>query len=404
MEELQSIESNQTWELVDLPPGKRAIGCKWVFTRKRNSNGQVQRYKARLVAQGFSQRYGTDYYEVFAPVVRQATFRTLMSVAAKRKMMVKQFDVKTAFLHGQLEEEIFMKQPPGFAVKNAENKVCRLKKSLYGLKQAARAWNQRLHEVLLSIGYEQGEADPCLYRKCVNGKWSYVLIYVDDLIAASEDPMIVDILERTLKSEFEIKSLGDIRCYLGLDVERNEAGDYFISQRKYIADVVQCANLQDAKPSSIPLDPGYEKHADQGTPLPDNQVYQQIVGKLLYLAVNSRPDISASISILSRKTANPSQQDWNELKRVVRYLKGTCDMKLRLSNIGEPSELVGYADADWAECREDRKSNSGYIFQYNGGTISWACRKQTCVSLLLQRRSLLHYRRHHRKHYGCNVC
>lgn len=380
-EELDSINSNETWDLVDLPAGRRAVGCKWVYKLKRDQNGEVTRYKARLVAQGFSQRYGTDYDEVFAPVVRQTTFRTLMSVAAKRRMVVKQYDVKTAFLHGNLEEEIFMKQPPGFAVAGMENKVCRLKKSLYGLKQAARSWNQRLNEVLEQAGFRRCESDPCLYRRKVHGRWCYVLVYVDDLIVASEDEQIIKPLEQALKRNFEISSLGDVQYYLGIEVLRDEAGDFHLSQRKYIDEVVKSVGLEEARMSNIPLDTGYGKQTDNPIPLPDNKQYQKLVGQLLYIAVNTRPDIAAPIAILSRKITCPTQLDWTELKRMVRYLKGTINLKLRLSHHEDRSGLIGYADADWAEDRDDRKSNSGFVFKFNGGTISWACRKQTCVSL-----------------------
>lgn len=380
-EELGSIEANETWDLVELPAGRRAIGCKWVYKLKRNENGVIVRYKARLVAQGFSQQFGTDYDQVFAPVVRQTTFRTLLSVAAKRNMAVKQFDVKTAFLNGNLEEEIYMKQPPGYVVNGMESKVCRLKKSLYGLKQAARSWNQRLNEVLVENGFQRCEADPCLYRKQIDGRWCYVLVYVDDLIVASEDERIITELERSLESNFEVSSLGDVRFYLGIEVNRDQTGDFHINQRKYIEEVVNSVGLQDAKVSAIPLDVGYGKTEEEDDLLPNNQQYQKVVGQLLYIAVNSRPDIAAAISIMSRKVSCPTQQDWNELKRIVRYLKGTKDLKLTLSSSSDRSGLTGYADADWAECRDDRKSNSGYVFKFCGGTISWACRKQTCVSL-----------------------
>lgn len=233
VEEIESIRANDTWDLVDLPSGRRPVGCKWVYKIKRDSNGKPIRYKARLVAQGFSQRYGVDYDEVFAPVVRQTTFRTLMAVAAKRGMTVTQYDVKTAFLHGDLEEEIFMRQPPGFEEQGLKEKVCKLKKSLYGLKQAARSWNQKLHKVLEQEGFKRCKVDPCLYRKRANSKWCYLLIYVDDLIAASEDQQMVKELERALKNNFEISCLGDVRYYLGIEVMRDLHGDVFINQARY---------------------------------------------------------------------------------------------------------------------------------------------------------------------------
>lgn len=381
LEELESMKLNDIWDLVDLPAGRRPVGCKWVYKLKRDNDGNISRFKARLVAKGFSQRFGTDYDEVFAPVVRQTTFRTLMSVAAKRKMTVKQYDVKTAFLHGNLEEEIFMKQPPGFAVKGQESKVCRLKKSIYGLKQAARSWNNRLHKILEEEGFKRCDADPCLYRKMMGGRHCYVLIYVDDLIVASEDDRMIEALADVLSRNFEISSLGNVQNYLGIEVERDDAGDYYIHQKKYIKEVIKSTGLQDAKTSAIPLDTGYGKQETIEELLPDNFEYQRLIGQLLYITVNTRPDISAAVSILSRKITKPTKTDWSELKRIVRYLKGTIDLKLRLSNHMDKSGLQGYADADWAESRNDRKSNSGYVFKFHGGTISWACRKQTCVSL-----------------------
>ncbi|KXJ67790.1 hypothetical protein RP20_CCG012118 [Aedes albopictus] len=348
---------------------------------KRDINGEIVRFKARLVAQGFSQQYGSDYDEVFAPVVQQTTFRTLMAVAAKKNMTVKQYDVKTAFLNGDLEEEIYMRQPCGFVQRGSEGKVCRLHRSLYGLKQAARAWNQKLHEELVRQRFQRCDSDPCLYRKQVKGRWCYVLVYVDDLVVVSEDPTMIEALARKLKKSFEISELGDIRYYLGMEVEKDQHGDYFLSQRKYIREVVESSGLAEAKASKIPLDPGYIKSDSEGTPLETNTEYQKLIGKVLYIAVNTRPDISTAVSILSRKTNQPTQEDWTELKRVVRYLKGTADYRLRLSRRGETGTITGYSDADWAENRDDRKSHSGFTFKINGGTVSWACRKQTCVAL-----------------------
>ncbi|XP_065082352.1 uncharacterized protein LOC135704777 [Ochlerotatus camptorhynchus] len=192
---------------------------------------------------------------------------------------------------------------------------------------------------------------------------------------------MIDALKRTLARNFQISCLGDDKFYLGIEVDRDHAGDFLINQPKYIEDVICSVGLQDAKVSTVPIDPGYIKTEDNDGQLPNNQEYQKVVGQLLYIAVNSRPDIATAISILSRKVSYPTQRDWNELKRMVRYLKGTIDLKLRLSSSGDSSGLVGYADADWAECRDDRKSNSGYVFKYCGGTIAWACRKQSCVLL-----------------------
>ncbi|KXJ76174.1 hypothetical protein RP20_CCG010184 [Aedes albopictus] len=288
LDELDSMKSNDAWELVDAPQGKRVLGCKWVFQLKRTADDKIARFKARLVAQGYNQQYGSEYDEVFAPVVRQTTFRTLMSVAAKRRMVVRQYDIKTAFLNGNLEEELFMRQPPGFVVKGAEGKVCRLKRSLYGLKQSARSWNLKLHQVLEEDGFKRSSADPCLYSKVVKGKRCYVLVYVDDLIIASEDERIIESVSQTLARNFEVVCLGELRNYVGIEVERDSAGDFHISQRRYIADIVKSAGLQDAKSSAIPIDVGYFKPDTEDKPLSDNSEYQKLVGKQLTLDTSNR--------------------------------------------------------------------------------------------------------------------
>lgn len=380
---MNSLMENSTWELVDLPKDRIAIGCKWVFKLKTNVDGSIQRFKARLVAQGYSQKYGSDYDEVFAPVVKQTTFRVLMSVAAKERMIVKHLDAKTAFLNGKLRETIYMKQPPGFELKGQESKVCLLKKSIYGLKQAARAWNEAIHNVLVEHGFKQSKIDLCLYSKCVNGVWCYVLIYVDDLPVASKSENLIQEVENILAEKFEISNLGHIKQFLRMEVTKDVDGNYVLGQSNYIENIIMDLDLSDAKPAKTPMDANYGKLQQQPSkPLGEKGKYRRFIGCLLYVAINTRPDISASVSILSQKLENPTETDWNQLKRVVRYLKGTMNMKLRLSNIkGNPDVIVGYADADYAEDRITRKSNSGMVFFVNGGVCSWACRKQTCVSL-----------------------
>lgn len=273
-----------------------------------------------------------------------------------------------------------MQQPPGFVIKGSERKVYRLFKSLYGLKQAAKAWNQRLDAELERQGFKRSESDPCLYVKLKGGHHCYVLVYVDDILIASEDNNLIIETEKALETRFTLTSLGEVNWYLGMEVKRNKEGDFFLSQERYIEQIANSAGLMEAKPSKIPLDPGYHKH-ESSDRLSDNKEYQKLIGQLLYVSVNTRPDISAAVSILSRKTSCPTKDDWVELKRVARYLMTTKNLWLRLSNTKKDEGLLGFCDADWAECRDDRKSNSGYLMKYNGGTISWACRKQTCVSL-----------------------
>ena len=376
-DEMNSIIGNKTWDLVKLPADRKAIGCKWIFKIKRDERGNAVRFKARLVAQGFGQVEGVDFSEVYAPVVRLTTFRTLLAIASKRKMHVMHFDAKTAFLNGNLSEEIFMRQPKGFEIGKDGEYVCRLRKSLYGLKQAAKSWNDVLHMELCKLGLKQSIVDHCLYTK---DKELYVLVYVDDLIVASTNRDLISKFETEIKSKFEIKCLGQVKQYLGMEVQRDKNGDFSINQSQYIREIINMTGLSDAKISKTPIDVGYFKLKDDNT-FDNKMIYHKVIGQLLYVSVNTRPDIAASVSILSQKVTNPSTKDWNELKRILRYLKGSIDLKLKCSQNGKMMDLIGYCDADWAEDSCDRKSRSGFIFTYNGGTVSWASRKQHCVAL-----------------------
>lgn len=380
-EEYESLLKNETWTLEQLPTGKKAIGCKWVYKRKTNENGETTRYKARLVAQGFTQKFGVDYDEVFAPVVKQTTIRTLLTVAGIKKLNLVQFDVKTAFLNGDIIEEIYMKQPEGFVNTYQRNLVCRLRKSLYGLKQSARAWNFKINSVLVNNGFKRSVADQCLYTINISNKIIYLLIYVDDILIACEDEEHIKYCENILKNEFEITSLGKVKNFLGLQIERKLNGAFMVHQTKYIEKIIKLFLTEDAKPSKFPLDPGYYKLCNKSKNLPNNEIYRKAIGSLLYISINTRPDISASVSILSRKISNPTELDWVEVKRVIRYLIGTKDYKLTFGNDLTENRLIGYIDADWAECNIDRKSNTGYLFKLFGGVINWTCRKQSSVSL-----------------------
>lgn len=376
-QELEAINQSQAWDLVDLPESRTAVGSKWVFKRKQDQEGNTIQYKARLVAQGYSQKYGEDYDEVFAPVTRSSTFRLLLSVSGRRKLQVKQIDIKTAFLNGELQEEIYLKQPPGFKI---NNQVYKLKKSLYGLKQAARVWNKTIHQVLVNDNFVQSQADKCLYIKKFNSKECYLILHVDDILIAGSDKEIIDQTYFNLAKHFEVKDLGTIKYYLGISVSRDQDGNFYIDQESYIKKIAEEAGLQNAKPSKYPLDPGYYK-LPESSALPEDNDYRKLIGKLLYVSTNSRPDISSSVCILSQKVSNPTVTDLLEVKRIIRYLVETKDLKLKLSTKNPDRTLEFYSDANWAEDRKDRKSNSGYIGFVYGGTITWSCKKQVCVSL-----------------------
>lgn len=377
--EIESHEANKTWKLVRLPEGRKVIGSRWVYKIKRDESGEIVKHKARLVAQGYNQRYGIDYVDVFAPVTRQETLRALLAVAGKERMILQHLDVKTAYLHGTIEEEIYMRQPPGYEAAGKEDMVCRLRKSIYGLKQSARCWNRALHATLLKLNFEQCESDPCLYVRREGGKTVYLLVYVDDILVASTDAAAIEAVFQALRKDFDITNLGKVKQFLGQEVRCN-GGFYSLRLSSYIDGMIEKFGLKDCNPAKSPMDPSYIKSDSNSKPFEDITRYRSLVGALLYVAVNARPDVAVSVSLLGRKVSGPTEMDWTAAKRVVRYLKGTRDYRLEFGP-GQGWSLEGYSDADWAGDQESRKSTSGYIFFFGTGPIAWVSHKQACVSL-----------------------
>lgn len=349
-----------------------------MFKIKSTTDGKPDRFKARLVAQGYSQKYGTDYDEVFAPVVRITTIRMLLSLAGKKNYRVWHIDIKTAFLNGILKEVIYMQQPPGREDENHREWGCRLNKSLYGLRQAAKDWYERLHEVLTEYNFVRSEDDPCLYKHG-NSTISYLGVHVDDIILVTSSPKRAKDIMDALNEEFDITNLGEISCYLGIKIIRNQQGEFSINQSDYIKKILNRTKLDQAKVSSYPMDTGYEKERPNSPEIKSGH-YNKLIGALLYVSVNTRPDISAPVALLAQHIKDTRQIDWNEAQRICRYLKGTINYELKLSNVNEEQGLIVYADANWAEDRENRKSNTGYVVKIFGGTVSWTCKKQDCVS------------------------
>lgn len=374
-EEMNALKHTGTYELSDLPSNKKAIGCKWVFKKKPESGGI--RFKARLVAKGFSQKYGEDYDEVFAPVARAPTIRLLLSMAGKLKLHVRQFDVKTAFLNGTLEENIYMKLPPGF---DQSSQVMHLRKSLYGLKQAARTWNQLLTKSLESVGFTQSKVDECLYVLKQNGHTCFIVVHVDDMLAASSSLDMITSIAKQLSTNFELKDLGAVKQFLGIDIHMSKDGFYAINQESYITNIAEELQVLNVKPHKYPLDPGYFKIECEEF-LEDNSEYRKIIGKLLYLSANTRPDISASVCILAKRVQKPRKVDMGEALRVVKYLVTTKNHLLHLNNSNMDTSLIAYTDANFGECKLDAKSNSGVICFINGAPIIWSSKKQSLVAL-----------------------
>ncbi len=379
--EYQSLMENKTWELVELPQNRKAIGCRWVFRVKYDEKGQVERFKGRLVAKGYSQKYGIDYDETFSPVVRFSSIRTLLAFAVQKGMLIHQMDVITAFLNGDLQEEIYMEQPEGYTVPGKEEMVCRLKKSLYGLKQSPRCWNQKFRESMELLQFKQSQADPCIFSKgSEKDKLIIIAVYVDDLIIVTTNQQDMDKIKTSLSENFKMKDMGSLHFCLGFGIEQNEEG-IKLSQKLYIQKLLERYGLQEANPVSTPMDPNVKHVAEDGYSKPVDKVrYQSMIGSLLYAAIATRPDISQAVGALSKFNSAPTEAHLTAVKRILRYLKGTINLSLQYKRT-ESLEIVGYSDADWANDMETRHSTSGNVFVMGEGPISWLSQKQATVAL-----------------------
>ena len=377
-EEMRAIIYNNTWELVELPKGSQPIGVKWVFKKKMNAQGEIERYKARLVAKGYKQKAGVDYDEVFAPVARMETIRLLISQAAQFKWPIFQMDVKTAFLNGVLEEEVYVEQPLGYMKAGEEKKVLKLKKALYGLKQAPRAWNTRIDTYFKENGFEQCPYEHALYVKKNGRNVLLVALYVDDLIFLGSNDQMIEEFKSTMTREFEMTDLGLMRFFLGLEVRQEETG-IFISQEKYAKEILKRYKMESCNPASTPMEPGTKLSKFDGGERVEAGKYQSLVGSLRYLTC-TRPDISLSVGIVSRFMEEPVYTHWKALKRILRYIQGTVSLGMFYSN-SDKYKLVGYSDSDWCGDIDDRKSTSGYVFFMGNTAFTWLSKKQPIVTL-----------------------
>ncbi|GJW31648.1 putative RNA-directed DNA polymerase [Tanacetum coccineum] len=375
-QEIKALEKNKTWTLEELPEGKRAIDSKWVYKIKYKSNGEVERYKARLVAKGFTQMEGVDYHETFAPVAKLVTVRTLLAVATKKDWIIHQLDVNNAFLHGDLEEEVYMKIPQGF-LKEGETRVCRLRKSLYGLKQASRNWYHKFTSFLLTLNFKQSKADYSLFTYQKEEIYVAILIYVDDVIIVGNNTKKIHQIKKQLDDEFSIKDLGQLKYFLGIEVAKTSDG-LVISQRKYTLDILKDSGMVGCRPSAFPFEQGTKLDKGEKEARVDATQYRRLVGRLLYLQA-TRPDITYAVNVVSQFVADPRQNHSEAAKRVLRYLKGTPGQGILLPRDG-PSNLTAYCDSDWLGCPFTRRSRTGYLLILGGGPISWRTKKQSVVS------------------------
>ena len=389
LEEFNALLENGTFVPVQLPPDRKAIGCRWVFKLKRKPDGSVDRYKARLVAKGFSQRPGLDFGQVFAPTARWAALRAIFALAAIQDLELYSLDISNAFLNGELDHEVYMQTPEGFKDRFGSDSVLKLNRALYGLKQAGHQWHRKLDSVLSSMQFK--------LVRCDNSIWVYkrdsvhiiVPVYVDDMTVACRKQEEYDLLVQDLKRHFKLKELGPISSLLGVAVQRDRSKRQLtLSQRQFTQDILERFGLANVHPVSTPLDPGMRLSKEQA-PKDDEErsfmqkvPYAELVGAIMYLAVATRPDIAHAVGVLSRFSSNPGPTHWTALKHLCRYLQGTKDAKLCYGPDSEQGELfTAYADADFGGDPDTRRSTSGMVVKMGTGAISWASKLQPVVTL-----------------------
>ncbi|KAL0641684.1 hypothetical protein Bca4012_102622 [Brassica carinata] len=359
--EAGAMIKNDTWYESELPKGKKAVTSRWIFTIKYKADGSIERKKTRLVARGFTQTYGEDYIETFAPVAKLHTIRIVLSLAVNLGWGLWQMDVKNAFLQGELEDEVYMYPPPGLEHLVKKGNVLRLKKAIYGLKQSPRAWYNKLSTTLNGRGFKKSELDHTLFTLMT--------------------PSGIKATKEFLKSMFEIKDLGEMKYFLGIEICRSKEG-LFMSQRKYTLDLLKGAGAYGGKTARMPMEDGYkvprEGEIEDSKPFHDPKLYRKLVGKLIYLTI-TRPDICFAVNQVSQHMQLPKEHHWRMVERLLMYLNGSPDQGVWMGCNGS-TEVVGYCDADWAGDRADRRSTTGYCTFIGGNLVTWKSKKQKVVS------------------------
>jgi hypothetical protein len=345
--EFDALQANRTWSLVPRPPGANVISGKWVFKNKLQPDGSLERRKARWVVRGFKQRPGIDFSQTFSPVVKPATIRTVLHLAAARNWPVHQLDVTNAFLHGELSERVYCLQPAGFVDDHHPDHVCLLSKSLYGLKQAPRAWFQRFGAHLQHAGFRATRSDSSLFMYKHGADVAYLLLYVDDIILTASTLALLHRVVDGLKGTFAMKDLGPLHYFLGIQVRRHRHG-FHLHQASYATDVLDHAEMLNCKPASTPVDTKPKTYAAVGTPATDAAFYRSIVGALQYLTL-TRPDIAYAVNQVCLHMHSPCDVHWSLVKRILRYIRGTMSHSIHIHS-SPSTAMVAYSDADWAGC------------------------------------------------------
>lgn len=365
---------------------KKILSNRWVFKTKINQKGEIEKLKARLVVRGHTQREGIDYQEAFSPVARYESIRALLAASANDEMHVHQMDVTSAYVQGDLSDEVYMEQPEMYVQRGEESKVCKLLKPLYGLKQSGREWYRKLDGYITSNGGIRTAADPCVYVFGKDNRQVITIVYVDDLILASKEIEELKRVKTNLKSTFKMVDLGPIHDVLGISVEREgQTGSILLSQERYVKELLSRFKMEDVKSVSTPIESTIKitkemcPNSEEERQEMENRPYRELIGGLNYLANATRPDIAYAASTLSRFCANPGRTHWILAKRVLRYLKGTQNYGIKYSK--DKSNVTAYTDSDWAGDTDDRKSCTGNVIILANGPISWKSRKQASVAL-----------------------
>ena len=338
-------------------------------------DGTIDKYKARLVVKGYRQTEGVDYFDTYAPVSRKTSIRLIIAFVALFNLEIHQMDVKTAFLNGDLEEEIYMEQPEGFLVPGKETKVCKLVKSLYGLKQAPKQWHEKFDRVMLSNGFHINQCDKCVYAKGNEKDYVIVCLYVDDVIIIGSYDNIKT-TKKMLSRNFDMKDMGIADVILGMKINKTLEG-YTLSQGHYVEKILDKFDKGSDATARTPMEVVSHLRKNRGESVRQLE-YSRIIGSLMYLMDCTRPDIANSVSRLSRYTCNPNEEHWKAIIRVLRYLRYTANYGLHFTRY--PAVLEGYSDANWISDSKNIRSTSGYIFVLGGAAISWKSCKQTCIA------------------------
>ncbi|KAH9718111.1 retrovirus-related pol polyprotein from transposon RE1 [Citrus sinensis] len=376
-EEYHALMKNKTWTLIPNNQNFKLIGNKWIYKVKENSDGNINKYKARLVAKGFLQTPGLDFNETFSPVVKAATIRIILTMAVSNDWLLRQVDINNAFLNGDLTEAVYMPQSEGFEDKNRPSYICKLEKALYGLRQAPRAWFDKLKGALSCWGFKNSKSDTSLFFRRIESKIVIMLIYVDDIIITGSDSQGIEEVIKDLNTSFALKDLENLNFFLGIQVQRSQ-NSLLLSQVKYIQDLLTKTEMTNCKGIETPFSTSEKLKKGVGNRFHDTTLYRSIIGSLQY-AVLTRPELAFSVNKLSQFMSDPRQPHWVACKRVLRYLKNTMNMCLSFKK-SEHLDLIAYTDADWATDPDDRRSISGYCVYLGDNLVAWSSRKQGMVA------------------------